>query len=245
MSSSRRQFLALPALAAAQTSAQPSRRHAPKIVCVGGHPDDPESGCGGTLARYAAAGASVTIVYLTRGEAGIPRKSHAESAAIRSAECEAACLILGAKPVFAGQIDGATVVDGNAAESLRKLIFAEDPDVVFTQWPIDSHPDHQAASTLTFRAWLAARGRFELYYYEVDLGAQTMGFHPTDYVDVTAMREKKKAALFAHRSQDGERIYREYHEAMENFRGRESGCEAAEAFVHLTRVHSSTPLPGM
>jgi hypothetical protein len=27
-----------------------------KIVYVGGHPDDPESGCGGTLAKYSAAG---------------------------------------------------------------------------------------------------------------------------------------------------------------------------------------------
>ncbi|HLY20608.1 MAG TPA: PIG-L deacetylase family protein [Bryobacteraceae bacterium] len=240
MTASRRQFLTLPALAAGQTSSG----HTPKIVCVGGHPDDPESGCGGTLARYAAAGAAVTIIYLTRGEAGIPRKSHAESAAIRSAECEAACRILGAKPVFAGQIDGATVVDASAAESLRKLIFAEDPDVVFTQWPIDTHLDHQAAGTLTFRAWLAARGRFELYYYEVDLGAQTMGFHPTDYVDVTAVREKKKAALFAHKSQDGEQIYREYHQLMENYRGRESGCGAAEAFVHLARVHATSRLPG-
>ena len=26
------------------------------VVCVGAHPDDPESGCGGTLARYAALG---------------------------------------------------------------------------------------------------------------------------------------------------------------------------------------------
>jgi len=241
MTPSRRQFLSLPALAAGQTSSG----HATKIVCVGGHPDDPESGCGGTLARYAALGASVTIVYLTRGEAGIPRKSHDEAAAIRSAECEAACRILGAKPVFAGQIDGATVVDRDAAESLRKLIFAEDPDVVFTQWPIDSHLDHQAAATLTFRAWLAARGRFELYYYEVDLGAQTMGFHPTDYVDVSGVREQKKAALFAHKSQDGERIYRDFHQAMESYRGRESGCGAAEAFVHLARVHSGTKLPGL
>ena len=241
MTPTRRQFLSLPALAAGQTSAG----HATKIVCVGGHPDDPESGCGGTLARYAAAGASVTIVYLTRGEAGIPRKSHDEAAAIRSAECEAACRILGAKPVFAGQIDGATVVDRAAAESLRKLIFTEDPDVVFTQWPIDTHLDHQAASTLTFRAWLAARGRFELYYYEVDLGAQTMVFHPTDYVDVSGVREKKKAALFAHKSQDGERIYSEFHQEMESFRGRESGCGAAEAFVRLARVRSATKLPGM
>ena len=66
---SRRQFLALtiPALAVGQA---PQNRRL-KIVCVGGHPDDPESGCGGTLCRYAALGHAVTVIYLTRGEAGI------------------------------------------------------------------------------------------------------------------------------------------------------------------------------
>jgi len=232
--------LTLPALAAGQG---PGDRGL-KIVCVGGHPDDPESGCGGTLARYAAAGHRVTIVYLTRGEAGIPGKPHEEAAAIRSAECEAACKILGAKPVFAGQIDGATVVDARAAESLARLISAERPDVVFTQWPIDTHADHQAASILTFRAWLAGGRRFELYYYEVNAGSQTLGFHPTDYVDITAVREKKKAALFAHKSQDGEQIYRRHHEVMENFRGREAGVAAAEGLVHLARAGElPAPLP--
>src|SRR6266481_4836601 len=57
-----------------------------RIVCVGAHPDDPESGCGGTLARYASAGHAVTIVYLTRGERGIAGKSFDEAARIRSAE---------------------------------------------------------------------------------------------------------------------------------------------------------------
>ena len=37
-----------------------------KIVCVGGHPDDPESGCAGTLSRYVELGHSVTVLYLTR-----------------------------------------------------------------------------------------------------------------------------------------------------------------------------------
>ena len=46
----------------------------------------------------------------------------------------------------------------------------------------------------------------------MNLGSQTMGFHPTDYVDITAVREKKKAALFAHKSQNGEEIYRRHHE---------------------------------
>jgi len=240
---SRRQLLALavPMAAACQDRSNAKL----KIVCVGGHPDDPESGCGGTLARYAALGHAVTILYLTRGEAGIQGKSHDEAAAIRTGECEAACKILGAKPMFAGQIDGATVVNSSAAESLGRLIAAVNPDVVLTQWPIDSHPDHQAASLLAYRVWMSSRNRFDLYYFEVNAGSQTMNFHPTHYVDITAVREKKKQALFAHKSQDGEAIYRRHHEIMENFRGREAGVTAAEAFVHLPRGNRLMALPGL
>src|SRR5437667_252216 len=100
---------ALP-LAAAEPSGAGKAAQRLRIVCVGGHPDDPESGCGGTLARYAALGHAVTVVYLTRGERGISGKSLDEAARIRSAECETACKIMGAKPVFFGQIDGATEV---------------------------------------------------------------------------------------------------------------------------------------
>ena len=70
------------------------------VVCVGAHPDDPESGCGGTLARYAALGHAVTIVYLTRGERGIPGKSLDEAAKIRTAESEAACRIIATTPAL-------------------------------------------------------------------------------------------------------------------------------------------------
>src|SRR5258708_3193781 len=114
--SSRRRFITqaavtLPGLlaaAAGRTEAEeppPAPTRLLKVVCVGAHPDDPESGCGGTLARYTAAGHQVTAIYLTRGEAGIPGKSHDEAAAIRSGEAEAACKVLGAKPIFAGQVD--------------------------------------------------------------------------------------------------------------------------------------------
>jgi LmbE family N-acetylglucosaminyl deacetylase len=236
----RRHFLALtvPALALGQNQQKLN------VVCVGGHPDDPESGCGGTLARYAAGGHSVTIVYLTRGEAGIRGKSHEEAAAIRSAECEAACKILGARPIFAGQIDGATIVDAKAAQSMQRILSDARPDVVLTQWPIDSHPDHQAASLLAYRAWLSGGQKFALFYFEVNLGEQTMGFHPTDYVDITAVLEKKKAALLAHKSQDGEGIWRQHHGPMALYRGREAGCAAAEAFVRLSRA-GAPGLPGL
>src|SRR5919198_3124306 len=62
-----------------------------KVVVAGGHPDDPESGCGGTIARYVDAGHDVAVLYLTRGEAGIQGKSHEEAARIRTVEAERAC----------------------------------------------------------------------------------------------------------------------------------------------------------
>ena len=118
---SRRDFMGLPGLA---LFAQAGRSAGPplKVVCVGGHPDDPESGCGGTLARYSESGHRVTIVYLTRGEHGIPGKSYDEAGAIRTREAEAACKILGATPVFGGQVNGAIELNEGRAESFLKNI---------------------------------------------------------------------------------------------------------------------------
>src|SRR5204862_1463560 len=127
----RRSFVTQSALAAAAAfplgSPRPPRPPRPphpaslKVVCLGGHPDDPESGCGGTLARYAALGHSVTIVYLTRGERGIAGRSLDEAARIRSAECETACRILGAHAKFFGQTDGATEVTHAHVDAMTRL----------------------------------------------------------------------------------------------------------------------------
>jgi LmbE family N-acetylglucosaminyl deacetylase len=244
------QALAVPGLLAAggmrngEVAAAQIKAGSLKVLCVGAHPDDPESGCGGTLTTYAAQGHRVTIVYLTRGERGIPGKSDAEAAAIRTAEAEAACRIIGAKAVFAGQIDGSTEVTRERVAAMAALLDAEAPDVVFTHWPIDTHMDHEVASLLTIRAYVATNRRFPIYFFEVDAGAQTMGFAPAHYVDITKVREKKKSALFAHKSQNGERIYSEHHEVMENWRGREARVTAAEAFVLLASASGADRLPG-
>jgi len=34
-----------------------------KVVVAGGHPDDPESGCGGTIARYSDLSHEVVVLY--------------------------------------------------------------------------------------------------------------------------------------------------------------------------------------
>lgn len=216
-----------------------------KVVCVGGHPDDPESGCAGTLARHAESGHSVTIIYLTRGERGIAGKSNEEAATIRSAECEAACKIIGAQPVFAGQIDGSSELNKARVEEMKRLIAAENPDIVFAHWPIDTHMDHQVAGLLAIRACMTLPRRPHLYFFEVNSGSQTHGFLANTYVDITRVLEKKKGALFAHVSQDGQGIWRQHHEIIANWRGREAGVAAAEAFVHLPRDVPASKLPGV
>ena len=60
-----------------------------------------------------------------------------------------------------------------------------------------------------------------------------MIFSPTDYVDISTTQQQKKDAVYCHTSQDPAGIYQCGHAAMEDFRGREMGVKAAEAFVRM------------
>ncbi len=201
------------------------------MVVAGAHPDDPESGCGGAIALYTGAGHEVVNLYLTRGEAGIPGKSHEEAARIRSAEAAEACRILGARPVFATQIDGATEVTARAYDEIHGMLEELAPDIVLTHWPIDTHRDHRAMSLLVYEAWLRLERRFELHYFEVEAGDQTQHFPVTHYVDITKVESRKRDACMAHKSQLPEGGFYELHQQMHRFRGREAGMKAAEAYV--------------
>ena len=219
---------------------QPAAKRPLKVVVAGAHPGDPEAGCGGTMAKYARLGHEVTALYLTRGEAGVAGMNARDAAAMRSAEAEAACKILKARPAFAAQIDAATEVNAERYREFGALLARLDPDVVFTQWPIDNHPDHRTCALLTQGAWQASGRRFALYFYEVDLGSDTQCFRPSYYVDVTATEPLKREACMAHRSQNPSGFYQKDHVPMMRFRGMECGRRFAEAFIH----HDQSP-PGL
>ena len=203
------------------------------IVCVGAHPGDPEFGCGGTMARYSDMGHSVSFLYVTRGEASDNSKSHSEMAALRTKEAEVSCGILKARALYAGQIDGDTKLDNFTVENFKKILMVESPEVVFAHWPMDGHKDHQVTGMLVLNAWLAVKKKFQLYFYEVNTGTETMAFSPTDYVDITGVRDRKKRALLSHITQNPAAVYRDFFEPLEKFRGLEAGVNAAEAFVHF------------
>jgi LmbE family N-acetylglucosaminyl deacetylase len=207
-----------------------------KIIAAGGHPDDPESGAGGTIARYADLGHDAVNLYLTRGEGGIQGKTGEEAAAIRTAEIEKACAILKARAIFAGQIDGATEINPARYDDFRKILADEKPDIVLTHWPVDTHRDHRTVSLLVYDAWLRLGRKFALYYFEVNPGAQTQNFHPTHYVDISATETRKKEACYAHVSQNPPGFYDRYHEPMQRARGLEAGVKSAEGFIR--HIHS-------
>ena len=201
-----------------------------KVVVTGGHPGDPEYGCGGMVARYSDLGHEVTLLYMNRGEKGCGGKAPEECGQMRSAEAQAACRILKAQPVFAQQVDGEASVNAASYNDFGRLIEAEKPDILFTHWPIDNHRDHRAISMLAYDAWLRMGKSFAFYYYEVSDGEDTFMFAPTDYVDISGTEARKRAACYAHASQAPDRFYA-LQSQVTRFRGVECGVAHAEGFV--------------
>lgn len=206
-------------------AAQPFRKL--KIMVTGGHPGDPEYGCGGTVARLTAAGHEVVLLYLNDG-------AWETSAPVRIAEAKKACEILKARPAYAGQANGHAIIDGPHYDAFEKIVSSENPDAVINQWFIDNHPDHRAIANLTYEAWNRMKRRFALYYYEVSDGEDTMQFNaPTHYVDITGVADTKKSACYAHASQNPDFFYG-VQDTVAAFRGLSSGYKRAEAFLIQT-----------
>jgi LmbE family N-acetylglucosaminyl deacetylase len=204
-------------------SAQPARKC--KIVVTGGHPGDPEYGCGGTIGQLTALGHEVVLLYMNAGAWA------QTSAAVRIAEARKACEILKARPAYANQINGHAIVDNEHYRAFQNIIEAENPDAVFTHWLIDNHPDHRAIANLTYESWKQLKHRFALYYYEVSDGEDTTEFAaPTHYVDITDVTDTKKAACYAHASQSPDYFYG-VQDTVASFRGLQSGSEKAEAYI--------------
>lgn len=224
----------IPLELSAQTpsSSADSNKSKKKIVVTGGHPGDPEYGCGGTVARLTELGHEVVLLYLNRGQ--WTDKPDYDPAPVRVAEARKACEILKANPVFADQIDGKAIVDPTHYEQFHRLLDSQQPDVVFTHWPIDNHADHRAISMLVYEAWLRMRKSFALFYYEVSNGEDTLQFAPTHYVDISSTASRKRQACYAHASQAPDKFY-SLQEMVARMRGLERGCAQAEGFIHLAQ----------
>ena len=114
------------------------------ILAIAAHPDDVELSCAGTLLSHAAAGKTVGIVDLTRGELGTRGTPE-----LRLHEAEAAARVLGLSAR-----ENLGLPDGffeNRREHQLPVIAAirrYQPDIVLTNATEDRHSDHGRAAQL-------------------------------------------------------------------------------------------------
>lgn len=195
------------------------------VMVLAPHADDEAIGCAGTLLRHLAAGASVSIVYLTdgrRGSAAWHDASLSASArealetrtvAVRAAEAQEWARRMrqhagGAEGAegsrgrltlhWLGGVDGMLSATAGLVGSLAALLDAERPAWIYLPSPFDAHPDH-----LAVRALLDAAGRRctqghapTLAHYEI-----WSPLPASRVVDVGAQMPGKLEALEAYASQ--------------------------------------------
>jgi LmbE family N-acetylglucosaminyl deacetylase len=169
-----------------------------RVLALGAHPDDVETGCAGTLLKHLAAGDEVVVVVGTTGGYG-DRPWPLIEAEMRAAQAVLGCeYVVLDNPVGHYDVSWKTVTELDAILQERRI------DTLYGHWYGDSHQDHQAA----FRNLLAAARKKEarsLYCYELpDYSYRSQHtFAAKRFVDVTDHIEGKLEAMAAYGSYIG------------------------------------------
>jgi len=200
----------------------PARYAGQTVLAIGAHPDDLEIGVGGTLARFARAGARVVMAVVSIPNDFETRLSEARSGA-KILGADLRVLLNGGRCCRVEDLKTYEIVT-----LLDALVKELGPAAVLTHGSADFHRDH----VLVHNAALATQRLrfFDLFcYYPTNCRPVQTAFLPRVYVNVSQTIDTKIEAIEAHASQFGCRglgidIYRETARAQ----GRIVGVDYAE-----------------
>jgi LmbE family N-acetylglucosaminyl deacetylase len=213
------------------------------VMVIAAHADDEALGCGGTMARLAAEGAQIHVVFMADGVHS--RKGSSQNhQKLRREAAEKAQKILGSERGHflnlpdnqMDQVPFLTIV-----KKLEALIEKYKPKVIFTHFYGDLNVDHRITQQAVMTACRPLPGCpvKKIYGFEVPSSTEwaTPGkapFCPTFFVDIGPFVKKKIKALEAYSMEMREKPHaRSIHhvETLVRHRGNSIGVEAAEAFV--------------
>ncbi|KIL41469.1 LmbE family protein [Gordoniibacillus kamchatkensis] len=189
-----------------------------RLTLVLAHPDDESFICGGTIAKYAALGADISLVCATKGEMGRrmgnpPFVNRETMPALREAELREACRLLGIGDLrFLGIRDKLVECEpvSQLVETIKTELRFRKPHVVLTfHERIGGHPDHCAIGLATTRACAELKRELpQLRLYFISFGEamkrpEKYGFRKEQItrIDITDQRRSKMLSFRAHRSQ--------------------------------------------
>lgn len=222
------------------------------ILAIGAHPDDIETMCAGTLAKYAAQGHKVYMATATSGNIGSATHTMEEIAEIRKKEAAASAAIIGAEYICLDYDDEMFYETKEVRLAFINLVRYCKADVIITHSLHDYNPDHMLTSKIVNDIAVMipiAHLKTECEPYDVIPSiwmfepAASMGFVPTDYVDITDYYETKMKMLGCMESQkawmaanyavlrDDEDRFFDTIRITSEFRGMQAGCKYAEGFV--------------
>lgn len=225
------------------------------ILGIAAHPDDLDFAAGGTIAKFAAEGATVYYLMLTNGSRGSndTTVSARELTNTRQHEQQIAAKALGVQEVFFlnyedGALENTVTVRKDIVRKIRELkpdtVVTMDPSVLYAaKLGFINHPDHRAAGQATLDA-VYPYARNHLSYPELlKEGLQPhcvktvllTNFEKHDYcVDITDTIKQKEAAIKAHVSQTGGiKAVQPLLKKLTTEAGEAIGCKCGESFVRI------------
>lgn len=224
-----------------------------RVLIIAAHPDDEVLGMGGTIAKYAAAGAEVALLIVTDGSSAQYHESDDIAAIIekKKQETKECARILGISSIYYGglpdmKLDVTPHVMVNAA--IEKVVNEFQPDVVYTHFYGDVNKDHQCVYESTLVACRPVTGQTvkKLFAYSVpsstewNIQIERSAFMPNWYEDISGIYAEKKYDGFA-RYETELREYPhprsiEYLRKADIAEGLRVGIGAAESFLLLRNI---------
>jgi LmbE family N-acetylglucosaminyl deacetylase len=183
-----------------------------RALAVVAHPDDLEYGGAGAVARWTAAGRTVSYLLATRGEAGIDTLPPAQCGPLREAEERAAAAAVGVDVVeFLDHPDGLVEYGIPLRRDIADAIRRHRPELVITsnfhdRWPSGqpNMADHIALGRAALDAVRDAANRWIFPELGEPWAARWVAVaaspHSTHAVDIGAQFDRGVASLAAHRA---------------------------------------------
>ena len=230
----------------------------PNLLVFSAHAADFCSRAGGTIAKAASQGCRAHVVDVTFGELGESPKAWAERPAPpvdevkerRRRESEEAAAILGCTIEFLDFGDNPLILTEERQQRLFEILVRISPDVVLTHWwnePLNRDHATLANAVLDAAHFLRSGGRVpdhelrrypQILFFEPTVPFTDMvGFHPSQYVDISGVWERKVRALEALSSQPelvrDYSLYSAYRAAQARGVSGRQEVSQAEAFVRF------------